>query len=74
MQKFDPIAVFVAGIAIVGIFVLLMSWFAEHDRQMRQAYIRYESCVQREYRMTPIAWYEQHHRYPECDTPGAETL
>lgn len=50
----------------VGLFVSFIGWSDEHTREVNQAAIAYEQCVQTEYGMTPIQWYEQHHQYPLC--------
>lgn len=41
-------------------------WAGDRDAEMRQASAMYEACVQKEYGMTPIKWYEQHQKYPRC--------
>jgi hypothetical protein len=41
-------------------------WGLARDREVRQAAVAYENCVQNEYHMTPIQWYELNHQYPQC--------
>ena len=51
------------GLAIIiGVNVLADG----RDAQINQAALAYEQCVQREYGMTPIQWYEQNQKYPLC--------
>lgn len=46
--------------------VLVNMWANRHDKEVVQAAHAYEKCVQQEYHMTPIRWYEQNGKYPEC--------
>ena len=57
--------IFIAPITFIAV-VFLGVWFDRRDVEMNQAAIAYEQCVQREYGMTPIKWYEQHQKYPTC--------
>jgi hypothetical protein len=36
------------------------------DVERGKAVAAYEQCVQQEYGMTPIKWYEEHQQYPLC--------
>lgn len=49
-------------IVIIG----LNFWALGHDREVNDAALAYERCVQLQYHMTPIQWYEQNKQYPLC--------
>lgn len=51
-----------AFVSVIGINI----WAAGLDIERNRAAIAYEQCVQKEYGMTPIQWYEKNHKYPLC--------
>lgn len=52
-----------AGILIiVGVNV----WADGHDAEVSRAAQAYQQCVEDQYHMTPIQWYEDHKEYPLC--------
>ena len=56
------IIIAVGVIAIIGVNV----WADGLHRERNMAATLYEQCVQAEYGMTPIQWYEQNGKYPRC--------
>ena len=48
------------------IIFLINAWSLNQDVKRTQAAWAYERCVQKEYGMTPIQWYEEHKEYPLC--------
>lgn len=54
-----------AAISLIT-FIGFQVWTGDRDKELRQAAALYEQCVQKEYGMTPIRWYEEHQKYPQC--------
>lgn len=57
-------ALFIA-IIVIAIIPLKVT-FEKRDAQLMRSVSLYEQCVKAEYGMTPIQWYEEHHKYPVC--------
>lgn len=54
---------------IIGGFLALIVvnvWAANVDTERNAAYATYEQCVQQQYHMTPMEWYEENGQYPLC--------
>lgn len=56
---------FIVLAAIVAMVPITVT-FEKRDAQIRRSASLYEECVKAEYGMTPIRWYEEHHKYPVC--------
>lgn len=54
---------------IILVLMILTGFFLfleERDRQVIKSSELYESCVRKEYKTTPSAWYMEYGYYPEC--------
>lgn len=60
MKIFGLLAVCGTIITVAGM------WFSTRDAEVRASAVAYEQCVKAEYGMTPVAYYEKHHKYPKC--------
>lgn len=52
-----------AGLAVI---ISVNVWAANRDVEVGQAASAYQNCVEAQYHMTPIEWYEQTGQYPLC--------
>ena len=52
--------------AVVLAIAGFVQWTEARDGEINRAAIAYERCVVEQYGMTPVSWYEQNGKYPEC--------
>lgn len=59
--------IFISVVLGLGLITVFMHYTNERDKKLMDWAIKYEECVEREYKTTPTQYRLEHGDYPECN-------